>query len=495
MALNINLFVLAKYYDTLLGEYVQSPWVRGLSLDKLAVRDFNYEMISYETISQKKKLRFDEVDLIPAADYSCEDVYITHKLYQQQEKNKTTQIPILNQIELPLLEVLKDMELTGVKIDRNKLKWIWLLLSQELENLQKSIFDEVWEEFNINSPKQVWEILFWKLALPKWKKTKTWYSVSADVLWELSHEFPIAQKIVDFRHYSKLQSTYIDGLLEIADENDFIHTSYNAAVTTTGRLSSTSPNLQNIPSSAWVAWEIRDGFVSRFEWWKIMASDYSQVEVRLLAIMSKDKNLLEAFKQNKDIHHTTAEFLFPNQTLTSDHRKIAKAVNFWVIYWISAFWLSKMIGKNMKDSKEYIDTFYNSYPNVKSFFDEQISFCEQNGYVQTYYGRRRYIPGINDKNAIIKNAAKREAMNMPIQWTSADIIKLSMIEIHNFLKQSNYKSQLIMQVHDELVFDVFPWEEKLLWEQVTKIMENILQGQEIVLKTDTVFWDTWKEAK
>ena len=495
MALNINLFVLAQFYDTLLGEYIQAPWTRGLSLDKLSLRDFNYEMISYDEILQKKKLRFDEVDLLAAADYSCEDVYMTHKLYEKQVKNKTTQIWLLHDIEIPLLSVLKDMEITWVKIDRNKLKWIWLLLAQELENLQKSIFDEVWEEFNINSPKQVGVILFEKLALPKGKKTKTGYSVSAEVLWELSHQFPIAQKIVDFRHYSKLQSTYIDWLLEIADENDFIHTSYNAAVTTTGRLSSTSPNLQNIPSSAWIAGEIRDWFVSRFEWWKIMASDYSQVEVRLLAIMSGDENLLEAFKQNKDIHRTTAEFLFPNQTLTSDHRKIAKAVNFWVIYWISTFGLSKMIGINMKDAKIYIDTFYNSYPKVKEFFDEQISFCEQNWYVQTLYGRRRYMPGINDKNAIIKNAARREAMNMPIQWTSADIIKLSMVKIHKYLSDEKIKSQLIMQVHDELVFDVYPWEEKVLWEKVTHLMENILTDTPIVLKTDTVFWDTWKEAK
>lgn len=486
---------MAKFYDTLLGEYIQAPWTRWLSLDKLALRDFDYEMISYDTISQKKKLRFDEVDLIEAANYSCEDVYITHKLYQQQESKEIHKNSVLTDIEIPLLEVLKDMEVTWVKIDRNKLKWIGLLLSQELEHLQKSIFDEVWEEFNINSPKQVWEILFWKLALPKWKKTKTGYSVSADVLWELAHDYPIAQKIVDFRHYSKLQSTYIDGLLEIADENDFIHTSYNAAVTATWRLSSTSPNLQNIPSSAWVAGEIRDWFISRFEWWKMMASDYSQIEVRLLAIMSWDENLLEAFKQNKDIHHTTAEFLFPNQTITSDNRKIAKAVNFWVIYGISAFWLSKMINISMKDAKIYIDTFYNSYPKVKEFFDKQIQWCEQNWYVETLYGRRRYIPGINDKNAIIKNAAKREAMNMPIQWSNADIIKISMIKIHKFLKQEKLQSQLIMQVHDELVFDVYPWEEKVLWEKVTQIMENIISDKAIILKTDTVFWETWKETK
>lgn len=486
---------MAKFYDTLLGEYIQNPWARWLSLDKLSLRDMNYEMISYDEISNKKKLNFKDVDLLPAADYSCEDVYITNKLYENQLEKKVTDNTILNNLEFPVLEVIKQMEIDWVKIDRNKLKGIWLLLANEIDSLEKQIHTEADCEFNIKSPKQVWEVLFEKLALPKWKKTKTGYSVSADVLWELSHEFPIAQKIVDYRHYSKLQSTYIDWLLDIADNNDFVHTSYNTAVTTTWRLSSTNPNLQNIPSSAWIAWEIRDAFVSRFEWWKIMASDYSQVEVRLLAIMSGDENLLQAFKDNKDIHHTTAEFLFPNQTITGDQRKIAKAVNFWVIYWISAFWLSKMIWINMKDAKTYIDAFYNSYPKVKEFFDWLIQSCEEKWYVETMYGRRRFIPGINDKNAIIKNAAKREAMNMPIQWTSADIIKFAMIKVQDYIQSNNLKSLLIMQVHDELVLDIYPGEEKTIAENLKKIMEDILSDKEIILKSDVIIWNTWKETK
>lgn len=486
---------MAKYYDTLLWEYIQNPWARWLSLDKLALKDMNYEMISYDTISEKKKLNFKQVELEKAAIYSCEDVYITNKLYLKQEEKKVIDYKILNEIEFPVLEVIKQMEIDGVKIERNKLKWIWLLLENEISSLEKQIHTEADTEFNIKSPKQVWEVLFEKLQLPKWKKTKTWYSVSADVLWELAHQFPIAQKIVDYRHYSKLQSTYIDWLLDIADSNDFVHTSYNTAVTTTGRFSSTNPNLQNIPSSAGIAWEIRDAFVSRFEWWKIMASDYSQVEVRLLAIMSEDENLLQAFIDEKDIHHRTAEFLFPDQTITWDCRKIAKAVNFWVIYGISAFWLSKMIDINMKDAKTYIDAFYNSYPKVKIYFDTLISDCETNWFVETMYWRKRFIPGINDKNAIIKNAAKREAMNMPIQWTSADIIKLAMIEISQYISKNNLRSILIMQVHDELVFDVFPWEEEILWENVKSIMENVLQDKKITLKSDVLIWETWKETK
>jgi len=486
---------LAKFYDTLLGEYVQNPWIRGLSLDKLSLRDFHYEMMSYDSVTQKKKLNFKDVELSTAADYSCEDVVITNKLFQAQKSKKVTEIDILNNIDLPLIEILKTVELDWVKVNRDKLKEIGTLLENELVILKKEIFNLTEEEFNINSPKQVWEILFEKLALPKWKKTKTWYSVSADVLWELSHDYPVAQLIIDYRHYSKLLSTYIDWISDILDSNDFVHTSYNAAVTATGRLSSTSPNLQNIPSSHWVAWEIRWAFISRFEWGTLMAADYSQVEVRLLAIIANDENLLQAFKDWKDIHHKTAEFLFPNQVITNSERKIAKAVNFGVIYWISAFGLSKMINISMKDAKVYIEAFYSSYPAVKEYFDNTITWCETNWYVETYFGRKRIIAWINDKNAIIKNAAKREAINMPIQWTSADIIKLAMIEIQNFIHSENLQSKMILQVHDELVFDVYPWENKILAENVKKIMESILKNAEITLKVDIVEWESWKDTK
>jgi len=327
--------MLAKFYDTILWEYIKNPWIRWLSLDKLSVKEFGYRMISYDQVTNKKKLNFKEVNLKQAAIYSGEDVYITNLLYKKHLEEKTTENIVLNDIDLPLIKVIQKMEIDWVYVDSEKLKSIWILLEKEIIRLEKSIFEEVEEEFNIKSPKQVGNILFEKLALPKWKKTKTWYSVNADVLWELAHEYPIAQKIIDYRHYTKLQSTYIDGLLELIDSNSLVHTSYNTAVTSTWRFSSTNPNLQNIPSSEWIAWEIRDAFISRFEWWKIIALDYSQVEVRLLAIMSWDKWLLSAFKDWIDIHHKTAEFIFPNETITNSKRKIAKAVNFWVIYWIS----------------------------------------------------------------------------------------------------------------------------------------------------------------
>lgn len=489
---------MAKYYDTLIWEYIKNPWIRGLSLDKIAENYFDYKMISYEEVTWKGNLNFSEVDLLSASVYSWEDVYITNKIYEKQiidnsfsdrEKN------ILKEIENPLLLVLKDMEITWVKIDRDRLKWIWILLEEEIKNLRKSIIYFVWEEFNINSPKQVWDVLFGKLWLPKWKKTKTGYSVNAEVLWDLAHEYEVAQNIVDYRHYTKLLSTYINWLTNLLDKNDLVHTSYNQTVASTWRLSSNEPNLQNIPNSHWIAWEIRDAFVSRFENWSILTADYSQVEVRLLAIMSNDENLLNAFENWLDIHHKTAEFIFWKSEINSSERKIAKAVNFWVIYWISSFWLSKMIWIPMKDAKIYIDKFYENYPRVKEFFNKIILDCEKNGYVETYFWRKRYIWWINDKNRIIKSSAERESINMPIQWTSADIIKISMIKISDYLNENKFKSKMIMQVHDELVFDVVPEEKEILKIEIKKIMENILTWFKINLKVDIWIGKSWKEAK
>lgn len=486
---------MAYFYDTLLGEYIKNPWTKWLSLDKLASRDFNYRMISYDYITNKWKINFKDLDLKYASVYSGEDVYMTYQLYNKQKQDQISDNKVLQEIELPLIEVLKNVEIDGVKINRDRLKEIWIHLTNEINRLEKEIYKEAEEEFNINSPKQVWELLFWKLWIKASKKTKTWFSVSAEVLNDLSFQYKIADLIVQYRHYSKLQWTYIEWLQKLLDDNDFLHTSYNQAVTTTWRLSSTNPNLQNIPASDWIAWDIRWAFVSRFENWKILAIDYSQIEMRILAILSEDKNLLETFKNNEDIHKKTWEFIFPWKQIWQYERKVAKAVNFWVIYWISAFWLSKMIWISPKDAKIYIDKFFESYHKVKEFQDKIIKDCEQNNYVQTFFKRKRYINWINDQNKIIKQSAEREAINMPIQWTNADIIKIAMIKIHNFLKENNLKSKMIMQVHDELVFDVFPWEEDILSQNAKNIMENILKNTPIILRADIWIGKNWREAK
>lgn len=484
---------MAQFYDTLLKEYIQNPGQRWLGLDALAQRFFDYEMIPYSEVTQKKKLSFEEVDILPASIYSWEDVYITHRLYQKQKSYFPNKI--YEDIEIPLMEVLVDMELTGVKIDRDKLKGIGILLENEIEKLKKEIYSLAGEEFNIGSPKQVGEILFEKLGLPKGKKTKTGYSVSADVLEGLSKQFPIAKMIVDYRHYAKLLSTYIEWLLEITTQNDTIHTNYNQSVTSTWRLSSTNPNLQNIPTWEGIAGEIREAFVPHSSWDTIVAFDYSQVEVRLLAIMSQDKNLLDAFKEWRDIHQVTAEFIFGKTDISSNERKFAKAVNFWVIYGISPFGLTQMIDITQKEARLYIDKFYENYPLVRKFFDTTIENCRKDSFVETMFGRKRFIGSINDRNAIIKKAAEREAINMPIQWTSADIIKIAMIRIHQLLKEGNYRSKMIMQVHDELVFNMVSEEREELITKIQDTMENVLQDAPIPLIVDVGQWENWKQAK
>ncbi len=498
---------MAKIYDTLLGEYIKNPWERWLSLDKLSERFFDYEMIHYDDITDKAKISFGDIPLDLASKYSAEDVYITYKLFEKQEKEWIINNKILKKIEIPLIEVLKNMEISWVKIDKNTLDNLWKILTQEIKWLELSIFELAKEEFNINSPKQVWVILFEKLWLPKWKKTKTGYSVWIEVLENLSKEYEIAKQILEYRHYKKLLSTYIEGLKKLLDKNNFVYTSFNQTITATWRLSSTDPNLQNIPVWDWIAWEIRWAFISRFDSWKIMWFDYSQVEVRVLAILSRDNHLLEAFRKGEDIHKKTAEFIFNKTEISLQERKIAKAVNFWVIYWISAFWLSKMIDISVKEAKNYIDKFFLKYSKVEIFFDEIINQAKKNWYVESLFWRKRIIPWINDRNKIIQNSAIREAKNMVIQATAADIIKLAMIDVDNFMKKNNLKSKMIIQVHDELVFDVYPWEEEILRKNIIDIMQNILYKNQkdfiyslkeedlIDLKVDFGIWDNWKQAK
>lgn len=497
---------MAQYYDTMLAEYIKNPGQRWLGLDSLAERKYNYEMISYSDITEKKKLRFDEVDLEKAADYSWEDVYITYKLYKEQLEHdyiesslatkgeRENKKDILREIELPLMEVLSDMEMTGIKIDRDILKGIGMRLESAIAELESQIHSLAWEEFNIKSPKQVGEILFEKLSLPSAKKTKTGYSVNAEVLEGLKGKHEIAEKIITYRHYSKLLSTYIEGLLDVASDEDRIHTSYNQTIASTGRLSSVNPNLQNIPTGDDIAGEIRSAFIPDSDS-TLVAFDYSQVEVRLLAIMSGDKNLLNAFKEGRDIHQVTGEFIFWTHDISGTQRRFAKAVNFWVIYGISPFGLSKMIDVPQSESKKYIDAFYENYPKVREFFDETIHACKKNWYVETLFGRKRYIPWINDQNKMIQQGAAREAINMPIQGTSADIIKIAMIRIADKLKSWNYKSKMLLQVHDELVFNIHNSEKEELEKIIREIMESILPDAPIELKVDKGEGQNWKQAK
>ncbi|MCH8518214.1 hypothetical protein LAT59_00410 [Candidatus Gracilibacteria bacterium] len=494
----------------MLAEYLKNPGQRGLGLDALAKRKFQYDMKSYDEVSQKKKLRFDEVDLEVAANYSGEDVYMTWKLYSEQGSMKDgnpspvkpisggvsiQKLDILQDMELPLLKILSDMEMRGIRIDRDFLKGLEGRLEQAIGELESEIYELAGEDFNIKSPKQVGELLFGKLGLPRAKKTKTGYSVDSEVLEELAKKYPIAALISKHRHYSKLLSTYVIGLLEVADEDDRIHTSFNQTVTATGRLSSTNPNLQNIPHGDDVAGEIRKAFIPYREEDMLVAFDYSQIEVRLLALMSGDENLLGAFRDMRDIHQVTAEFIFKKNTISSTERKFAKAVNFGVIYGISPFGLSKMLDIPQKDSRHYIDTFYASYPKVREFYDTLLEKARKTGYVETLFGRRRYTPSINDRNKMIASGAEREAINMPIQGSNADIIKLAMLQIQEYLDKNNCKSVMLLQVHDELIFNIVPEEKETLLVEIPRIMENIIPNSSIHLKADAVMGKSWKECK
>lgn len=486
---------MAQFYDTLLWEYIKNPWRKWLSLDNLASDYFDFSKLSYDELTNKWKIPLSEIDIDKVAKYSAEDAYITNLLYEKQLNELTKdEFRLLNDIEIPLLDVLKIIELNGVRINRELLKDVWVKLFDKITILEKQIYDLAWKEFNINSPKQVWELLFVDMWLPHWKKTKTWYSVNVEVLTDLSREYKIAAYILDYRHYTKLQSTYVDGLLKLLVNTDIIHTSYNQTVTSTWRLSSTNPNLQNIPTWSWLSWEIRKAFIP-FEWHDyILAADYSQVEVRLLAILSQDKNLLWAFKQWVDIHQNTANFIFWKDDISSQERKIAKAVNFWVIYWISSFWLAKMIDIPMNEAKLYIDKFWEKYPKVIEYFENTKEFCQKNWYVETLFWRKRFITWINDSNTFIKKAAEREALNMPIQWTAADIIKLAMIKLSKFIIDNNLESKMIMQVHDEIVFSVKNDEVDILKRAIKDIMENIID-YDITLTVDIWVWVNRAEAK
>lgn len=486
---------MSKIYDTLLWEYIKNPGKKWIWLDDLASKLFQYEMISYDSVTNKGKINFSEVDLETRAKYSGEDVYITSLLYKKQKDEKINENEVLKNIELPLLEVIKEIELNWVKVDKEKLEELWKIFRWELEKLEKSIFEEAWCEFNIKSPKQVWEILFEKMWLKSSKKTKTWFSVDAEVLEELARENNIAKLLLEHRTYQKLLSTYIEWLIPLINGKTWkIHTSYNQTVTTTGRLSSTNPNLQNIPSSVWISGEIRWAFIPESEDNILIAADYSQVEIRVLAIMSEDENLQKAFNEWIDIHYNTAKLIFWKDDINKDERRIAKSVNFWVIYGISPFWLAKMLDISQKDAKLYIDKFFENYPKVKTFFESIIKKAEETGYTETMFGRKRYIEWINDRNRMIKQRAEREAMNMPIQGTRADIIKLAMIKISKFLKENNMKSKMIMQVHDELVFDVLKSEEEIMKKNIKEIMENIISS-DIKLIVDIESGKNWKECK
>ncbi|KRM57413.1 hypothetical protein C5L31_000389 [Secundilactobacillus malefermentans] len=416
------------------------------------------------------------------------------QLYKELQENN--QMDLYLDLERPVAFVLARMEIAGIKVDADRLESMKSVFKEKLSEIELTIFQEAGEEFNISSPKQLGKILFEKLRLPIIKKTKTGYSTSVDVLEKLAADAPIAENILRYRQISKIQSTYVEGLLKVIHpEDQKVHTRYVQTLTQTGRLSSVDPNLQNIPVRSEEGRQIRQAFIPHTKGWQIFSSDYSQIELRVLAHLTGDENLQNAFKNGEDIHASTARRIFrlaPDAEVSSNMRRQAKAVNFGIVYGISDFGLSQNIGITRKQAKEFIDTYFNEYPGVKEYMDDIVKQARDLGYVETILHRRRYLPDINARNFNQRSFAERTAMNTPIQGSAADIIKVAMIEMDKALK--NMEATMLLQVHDELIFEAPESEIETLSKLVPSIMDSAI-SLAIPLKVESHFGPTWYDAK
>lgn len=414
-----------------------------------------------------------------------------------KELHKNEQYELFSELEMPLSLVLADMEYQGVKLDTERLRKMEMEIGAQLDRIEKQVFQHAGEAFNINSPKQLGVILFEKLGLPPIKKTKTGYSTSADVLEQLASKHEVIQEILHYRQLGKLQSTYIEGLQKVVNpDTDKVHTRFNQALTQTGRLSSTDPNLQNIPIRLEEGRKIRQAFVPSEEGWVIFAADYSQIELRVLAHIAGDEKLIEAFQEGLDIHTRTAMEVFHVEAdeVTDNMRRHAKAVNFGIVYGISDYGLSQSLNITRKEASQFIDRYLKSYPGVKEYMDEIVRDAKEKGYVSTLLQRRRYLPEITSRNFNIRSFAERTAMNTPIQGSAADIIKKAMLDMAERMKQEKLKSRLLLQVHDELIFEAPEEEIEKLKHIVPDVMENAVDLK-VPIKVDYAYGPTWFDAK
>ena len=498
---NYGVKVSGRLFDTMVAHYLIQP-EQHHNLDLLAESYLKYSTIKTEELigrrgSTQKSMR--DVDINLLRDYACEDADITFRLKPllESELQKSDMIDLFFNIETPLIPVLADMEYTGVKIDTQALNNFAAELRQSITDIEKKIYNAAGIEFNVSSPKQLGEILFDRLKIGGAAKTRTQqYSTAEDVLEKLADKHPIVPMILEYRSLKKLLSTYAEALpLMVNPKTGRIHTSYNQTVTATGRLSSTNPNLQNIPIREEAGRMVRRAFVPTHPDGCIMAADYSQIELRLMAHLSQDEAMIEAFRANQDIHAATAARLFhePVENVTREQRRKAKSANFGIIYGISSFGLAQNTGIKVSEAKEIIDSYFASFPGVKSYMDKSISVARDCGYTETLCHRRRYLPDLQSANSIVKGAAERNAINAPIQGTAADIIKIAMINIHRKIAEAGLRSAMVMQVHDELVFDVAPGEVETLSQIVKHEMESAIRLS-IPLTAEVGIGSNWLEA-
>lgn len=490
--LKYDILILARYqihvkgelFDTMLAHYLIDPDSRH-GMDVLAENYLGYSPIPISILIGPRGVKQGNMgDLSPEqiCDYACEDADVTLQLAQVFEPLlvEAGVLELAKQVEFPLIYVLAEMERTGVRIDVPLLAGISKTLDEDIKTLEKSIHEKAGVRFNIASPKQLGEVLFDKLQLdPKAKKTKTGqYKTGEDVLTALAYKSDIVQDILEYRQLQKLKSTYVDALPELINPvTGRVHTSYNQAVASTGRLSSTNPNLQNIPIRTTRGREIRKAFVARDEQHLILSADYSQIELRLVAEISQDSGMLEAFAQNLDIHRATAARVYnvPLEEVTAEQRRNAKAVNFGIIYGQTAFGLSQNLGISRKEAADMIEQYFKQYPGIKRYMNDTINFAKEHGYVETLLKRRRYLRDINSANQTVRGFAERNAINAPIQGSAADMIKVAMIGIHQEIQEKDLKGKMTMQVHDELVFDVPVNEVSIFRELIERRMKNALQ--------------------
>ncbi|NNT71336.1 DNA polymerase I [Flavobacterium sp. IMCC34852] len=500
---NYGITVKGKLFDTMIAHYLINPDMRH-NMDVLSETYLKYSPKSIETLIGKKgkgQLSMRDVPLEDIKEYATEDADITLQLKEhfQPILEKVGTKKLFDEIEIPLVQVLADMEAEGIRLNVDFLKSMSVDMQKEINEFEQKIYETAGEKFNLASPKQLGEVLFDKMKIggAKQKKTKTGqYATGEEVLSYLANEHQIVKDILDWRQMVKLQSTYIDALPNQVDaKTQRVHTDYMQTVAATGRLSSNNPNLQNIPIRTERGRLIRKAFIARDENYTLLSADYSQIELRIIAALSGEENMIKAFQNNEDIHRSTAAKVFnvPLEEVTKEQRSNAKTVNFGIIYGVSAFGLSNQTSLSRSESAALIDAYYKTYPKLKSYMSEQVDFARQNGYVQTVLGRRRYLKDINSANAIVRGAAERNAVNAPIQGSAADIIKIAMINIHKKLTSEKWQSKMLLQVHDELVFDVHNSELEKIKPIIKHEMENAFKLA-VPLEVELGTGQNWLEA-
>ncbi|NLJ59086.1 MAG: DNA polymerase I [Tissierellia bacterium] len=488
-------------FDSEIGKYLLNPSESSYSIDKIAYEFLKEEILSENQIlgTGVKRKTFKDIGIEDRKAYIFNYLNTVNRSQKQitSEIEELKMTALYEEIELPLIEVLAYMEFTGFKVDKNVIDKLGQHFTEEILQLEKSIFELAGEEFNINSPKQLSVILFEKLGLPVIKKTKTGYSTDAEVLEKLRSEHEIADKIIEYRQMVKLNSTYVEGLKnEINQDTGRVHSIFNQTIASTGRISSTEPNLQNIPTRTEEGRELRKAFVAE-EDYILCDADYSQIELRVLAHLANEKNLIDAFRHHLDIHSKTASQVFHVELseVTSEMRDRAKAVNFGIVYGISDYGLSRDLNIARKEAKKYIDNYMAYYSNIEKYMKDIVEQGKRDGYVTTYFGRRRYIPELSSRNFNIRSFGERIALNTPVQGTAADIIKSAMVGVYNRLKNNKMKSRLILQVHDELIIEAHKEELEEVKDILREEMESVVVDFKVKLKSDISTGGSWYDAK